>query len=581
MPSLPLPTTTALPIGATAVAVLGDVWAHRSRAFAFAAVPFGLMAVLDIGGTLAGINVMNEQWWMATASFASLVAFAPLTVSWFRLLVDGPSAPARPLFTIRTAEWHVIRLNVLLAFIILGMGLLGAGAVAAIGAAASGGGAIASSIVLGVAATGAIVVVGVALTRMTMAVAYAALERDIGLRLAWAITEGFALRLTILHGLMFALATGVAQITYLAQDALGALAGIADETSAGGWTLFTSMTATLFAVVALILVTALYAFVVRRIDAGQLGTGMGLLPATDPVGTRNDLKQAMAYLAKVRAEGGKDTIADFRALIDAFGSQFPLPAGVTVDRAEVGGIPGAWIAPADTPRDIAVLYLHGGGFMAGSSVSHARAAADIAVAARAHVFVADYRRAPEHPFPAAVEDGLAAYRDLLASGLKPGRIAFAGDSAGGGLVIAVMLLARERKLPMPSCGICLSPWVDLTCSASTYRLKAKVDPIGTHDSLSNAAKTYLAGADPGSPLASPVFADLKGLPPLLIQVGSSEVLLGDAIALACAARAAGVAVTMEQWPHMIHNWHMLADLIADGRYANLRIGEFLRLLGSA
>lgn len=558
------------------MAVLRMAWAERKPALTYAMVPFGLMAALDLGGTVAGINVLSEQWWMATASAIFVVAFAPFTVSWLRLLVDGPTAAQRPLFALGAAEWHVIRLNILLSFIVLGTVLLGAALVAALGAAGAEGGRILGTVLIGLAAVVAVIGIGIVLTRLTMAVAYAALDRGIDLTMAWTITAGFSIRLTALHAIMAVIAFGTAEVVYVSQDYVGALAGIADETRAGAWALFTSVTATLANLLFLLLVNTLFAYTVRKIDLGELGTGMGLLPPADRVVTSKNFASAVEYIAKVRAEGSKDTIADFRALIDKFGANFPLPAGTTVTTADCAGVPAAWIDTTAARSDHVVLYFHGGGFSAGSSTSHARAAADIGAAAKARVLIVDYRRAPEHPFPAAVDDCAAAYGWLLSQGIKPSRVAFAGDSPGGGLVVSVMLKARDRGQPMPACGVCLSPWVDLTCAGDTYRLKKKEDPIGSFEVLSDAAKNYLGGADPTAPLASPVNADLKGLPPLLIQVGSREVLLRDAITLARSARAAGVAVTFEQWPGMIHNWHMLADIFEDGRYANLRIGEFLR-----
>ncbi len=582
--SFPHPTSAiALPVGATTLAVLRLLWVNRGQAAVYGAVPFAIMAALDIAGTAAGINVLNEQWWMIVAAVAGLVVFAPLTVSWFRMLVRGTQttrhrndSAARPLFALGAAEWHVIRLNIVLSFVLLGVLAAGAGIALTVMTAAAAFGETVRIGALALVVPPTVFMGMMIFTRLTFAIAHAALGRDIDLRTAWAITSGFGVRFTILHIAVFAIATAIAQVVYLAQDEIGALAGIADESQAGAWTVFLSVTATLFSTLYLLMMSTLYAVVVNKVDAGELGTGMGLLISGNRAVTRKNMAAALAYLAQVRSSGSKESVADFRRLIDNFGSHFPLPAGTGVTRVECGGVPAAWVDVAGAAADRVVLYMHGGGFMSGSSLSHARAAADIGAAARCRMLVVDYRRAPEHPFPAAVEDCAAAYAWLLGRGFEPEMIAFAGDSAGGGLVVSTMLMAQERKLRLPASGVCLSPWVDMDCASPTYRLKKSVDPIGTFESLSAAAKTYLGDAAPSAPLASPIFARLDGLPPLLIQVGSREVLLGDAIALARVARAAGVDVTFEQWPGMIHNWHMLADLIEDGRYANLRIGEFLQ-----
>ena len=567
--------SASLPIVGTIFDIFRRMWAQRAMAARYGAVPFAIMATMDLAGTLAGINVLSEQLWMAAASIVALIVFAPLTVSWFRCQLGG--IEQRPLFTIGSAEWGVIRLNIVLSFVLLGLLAIAAGIVLGVASIFSGLGETARMAGMALLAAPAVIVIAWVVTRLTYAIALASLGRDSTLGLAWKITDGFGLRFTVLHAIVFAISAGGAQLVFLAQDALGAWFGIADEDQAGAWTLFLSINATLFnTVVYLLMMATLYAVVIRKVDVGELGLGMGLLAPGRRARLRQDTTAAMAYLAKVRAEGSKATTADFRQLIDRCGSHFPLPAGTSVTRVDCRGVPAVWVDAHDVRRDHAVLYLHGGGFWAGSSVSHARAAADIGAAAKCRVLVVDYRRAPEHPFPAAVDDCVAAYAWLLGQDFDADAIALAGDSAGGGLAISTMLAARERKLALPAAAACLSPWVDLTCSSPTYRFKAAEDPIGSHDSLAKAAVTYIAGGSAKSPLASPIFADLSGLPPLLIQVGSREILLGDAILLARTARTAGVAVTFEQWPGMIHNWHMLADLMEDGRYANARIGEFLR-----
>ena len=188
----------------------------------------------------------------------------------------------------------------------------------------------------------------------------------------------------------------------------------------------------------------------------------------------------------------------------------------------------------------------------------------------------DYRLAPEHPFPAPVEDTVAGYRYLLARGLKPGRIAIAGDSAGGGLVVAALVAIREAGLPPPGCGWCISPWVDMEMIGGSMTTKAQADPMVQKEGVAEMARLYLNGADPRSPLAAPLYADLMGLAPLIIQVGAAETLLDDAIRLAQLAGAVDVRVDLQIWPEMVHVWHLFHPELAEGKRAIAAGGALVR-----
>jgi len=243
--------------------------------------------------------------------------------------------------------------------------------------------------------------------------------------------------------------------------------------------------------------------------------------------------------------------------------------------ATINGVPGEWQLPQTGDGGRTILYLHGGGYVLGSPLSHRDMVGAIADAAHARAFIADYRLGPEHPFPAAVEDAVAAYQGLLDSGIDPARLCIAGDSAGGGLTVAALVAIRDRKLPLPAGGICISPWADLTCSSNSMTSMAEADPMLKPDALRWMAGLYLNGQDPKAPLASPVFADLEGLPPLLIQVGTEEALYDDAITLSRVAHEAGVDATLEVWEGMMHVWHLMAKLIPEGKQAIQAIGAFV------
>ena len=270
------------------------------------------------------------------------------------------------------------------------------------------------------------------------------------------------------------------------------------------------------------------------------------------------------------------SVEEARAGFEQVASMFPVDADIKREVVSAGGVKAEWVNAPDADAGRAVLYLHGGGYVIGSINTHRSLAARLSRASKACVLVIDYRLAPEHPHPAAVDDSVAVYRWMLTQGLKPARIAVAGDSAGGGLTVATLLAIRDAKLPLAGAGACLSPWVDLEGIGESMATKADVDPIVQKAGLLQMAAAYLGGKDARTPLAAPLYADLSGLPPLLIQVGTAETLLDDASRLAERARKAGVTVSYEPWESMIHVWHLFAPMLDEGQQAIDRIGEFVR-----
>lgn len=247
------------------------------------------------------------------------------------------------------------------------------------------------------------------------------------------------------------------------------------------------------------------------------------------------------------------------------------------ERVCAGGVDGEWIAPIGASREKTTLYFHGGGYRLGSVASHRDLIARIADASGCRVLAIDYRLAPEHRFPAALDDALAAYDWLRGQGMKPESIAFAGDSAGGNLVLASMLRLRDRRLSLPAAGVLMSPWTDLAATGASYVSRAEADPIHTRPMILALAKNYLGDdGDPRQPLASPLYADLAGLPPLLIQVGDRETVLDDSIMFVEKARTAGVDVDLRVWDGMIHVFQMFGTELVEARQAVGDIGRFLR-----
>ncbi|MFQ3459664.1 alpha/beta hydrolase [Bradyrhizobium sp. UFLA01-814] len=268
------------------------------------------------------------------------------------------------------------------------------------------------------------------------------------------------------------------------------------------------------------------------------------------------------------------TVAQMRSDWDLAFAGCSVP--VAREPVSAGGVDGEWLVPSDAPRDKAVLYFHGGGFRIGSIASHRDLAARIADASGCQVLSINYRLAPEHRFPAALDDAVAAYHFLRDQGLRPADIAFAGDSAGGNLVLAAMLAARDRGLPLPAAGAMMSPWTDLTASGASYQSRAKADPIHQRAMILALAKNYLGkDGDVSDPFASPLFADLTGLPPLLVQVGDRETVRDDATELAARAKAAGIDVELQVWDGMIHVFQMFPE-IPQAREAIASLAAFLR-----
>jgi len=249
----------------------------------------------------------------------------------------------------------------------------------------------------------------------------------------------------------------------------------------------------------------------------------------------------------------------------AFTHPLPAPRGAVFAPAEIRGVGGEWVTAGGAAAGT-LLYLHGGGYFACSAFTHRSITAAYAIRGL-RVFAPDYRLAPEHLFPAAVEDALAVYRGLLESGFAPERLSIGGDSAGGGLALATLLGAKAAGLPMPACALLFSPWTDLAGTGASLHTNRQRDAMLVSDKLHEGAGFYLNGADARNPLASPLYGDLAGLPPLLIQVGDTEILLDDSTRLADAARAAGVTVDLKIWENMPHVWQVSQFFLPEARQA--------------
>jgi monoterpene epsilon-lactone hydrolase len=297
-------------------------------------------------------------------------------------------------------------------------------------------------------------------------------------------------------------------------------------------------------------------------------------------------KQMFASMGERSQELG--TVDGSRLAFEELMPQFPLDDDVVYEAINAGGVAAEWISVngthngsqektnGESTNEPVILYLHGGGYVIGSMRSYRGFLSRISRAADARVLGLDYRLAPEFPFPAALDDAVVAYRWLLSQGVEPGNIVIGGDSAGGGLTMSTLVALRYLGEPMPAAGVCISPWVDLEGTGESMISKAEVDPVVQKEMLGFMTQLYMGDRDLRAPLAAPLYADLRGLPPLLIQVGTAETLLDDSTRLADKAKSSGVNVELSIWEDMIHVWPIFAPVLPEGQQAIERIGEFVR-----
>ena len=291
--------------------------------------------------------------------------------------------------------------------------------------------------------------------------------------------------------------------------------------------------------------------------------------------------QIRSYLlARKAAQGAPVSLAEQRASYDVLaesyvGHPIPLPEGTRVESVDVDGIPAEWIYPPDADPERVVLFLHGGAYMLGSLTSHRDLVARLSHAAGVRSLLIDYRLAPEHVFPAALDDALTAYRWLLARGTQPEHIVLAGDSAGGGLTLALLQTLRDKDIPMPAGAVLLSPWTDLVGTVESRTTRDAVDPIFSGSAINFLANFYAGTEEKHNPLLSPIYADLHGFPPLLIEVGNDEVLLDDSLQVAEHAKAANVPVELTVWDDMWHVFQQYASVLPEGQQSLENIGRFI------
>ena len=273
----------------------------------------------------------------------------------------------------------------------------------------------------------------------------------------------------------------------------------------------------------------------------------------------------------------KQRVEESRAGFEQFAAMFQVAKDVKIDNVDVNGVSAVWISTPEAVEENVVLYFHGGGYVFGSINTHKEFMSRISRVSNSRVLLIDYRRAPENPFPAALEDAITAYKWLIDSeGIKPENLIIGGESAGGGLTLATLLKLRDTGIPLPAAALLLSPWADLDMTGETIRTKARVDPLANPSDLFFLASLYVGEDDPKNPYISPLYGDLKGLSPMIIQVGSSEILLSDAERIAERAKAADVDVILDIWEDMIHMFQMFALWSPEGQKATEKLGKFIQ-----
>jgi len=270
------------------------------------------------------------------------------------------------------------------------------------------------------------------------------------------------------------------------------------------------------------------------------------------------------------------TLRKTRFLFESLSKVSLMPRNITIKPERINNISAEWVSGPEANQDKIILYFHGGCFVQGSPATHRDLAARLSITSGARILLINYRLAPENPFPAGLEDCVTAYKWLLAEGFNPEDIVIAGDSAGGGLTIATLVTLRDEGIVLPAAAVCLSPWVDLENSGESHSTRAAQDPMLNSRFLEFTAKLYVGDRRPDNPSISPIHADLKGLPPLLIHVGGQEILLSDARRLEAQAKNDGISVTLEQWDDMWHVWHIFAGMMPEGQQGIERIGLFIR-----
>lgn len=577
-----------LPVFETTGKILEYCWERRHALLTYAAIPMVIIVVLNLGAWALGLDVTNFQSPAVLAlNVANSIAFLPFTVTWYRMIILGHEGlVGRGSFNFTRLEGRMFGWQLVIGLIVIAVGASGGLLIGGLSAVLGAAGPFVSAALLGV---WLVAVVAIA-CRLSLVLAMVATDRPAVLSEAWAQTKGLGGRMAAIF--MLCLLSAIAlliPLQFIAVVAAAIFGVLSEGLGQSAATVLGVIAGAFGSLMILVFPTTLFGLVYNKIAQSmapghnayreaaesQSDAGVGEKSRLSHQSATDEAEAAIEKLSAFLKDKPRDTAQDVRHLVDDFFATFPMPEDAKIEDTDANGVAVRWVTADGANTERVILLLHGGGFTAGSLNSHQRLAADLSLACGAQVVMASYRLGPEDPYPAGLDDCVTVYRWLLDQGYKPGQIAIAGDSAGGGLAISTAMRLKEGGLDLPAALVAMSPWVNLACDGETMDSKAKVDPVTNRENLLRAAKDYLDGQSEKDPLVSPIYGDLRGLPPMLIQVGSREVLLDDSRKLAVRARADDVQVTLEEWPGMFHGWHMLSDWLTDGRRALGGIGAFV------
>ena len=577
------------PIFKTAESILVFCWGHRKYVALYASVPLILVACLNLLVWSSGTDLQNiKNPVIPVINVINSVLFLPFTVAWYRLIILGAeSIKGRKLYSFTQVEVRMLGWHILITLISVVFGSIGALVIVAITNVLPLESLAVSTISLFCIGCWLLLMISIT-CRLSLLLPMTAAGRPAIIAEAWARTKGIGERMAGVFVLciFFALSTIVvldiisSGINSIFTNLLGEQIEVLDK-------VLKICISSVGSLIVLLLPTTLFGFTYNHISQNLQPNSQTIELGGQVLDNDLDGNHAKNFQSIGKAvEGIQEKIvgANIQNLIQVrsfFDGLFKNKETGSTEytKVNINGVQALWVKPleAKTNNHQVILMFHGGTFNVGSIVTHKAMAEEISRDTSIPVLLLDYALAPEKPYPNSLDECVIAYKWLLSRNIKPGHIALIGDSAGGGLVVSTALKIKEYALDQPAALIAISPWVNLACDGETIVSKVKEDPFNKQSYMIDAARMYLNGHNPKDPFVSPIFADLRGLPPILIQVGSAEILLDDSRKLAARARADDVDVNIEEWGGMFTGWHLFFHSMLDGKKALNSISAFIKM----